>query len=360
MNVATIKIFFKKHERHLSPLAFLAGFILDNFTLTRVDALSNHLIFLSYLTVACASIILYQAKDGERSGKLTGKVTPWLPLIIQFTFGGLFSGFLILYSRSASLVASWPFLLFLVLLFIGSEVFKHRYSRLPFQLSVLFLALLSYTTFLIPVLAGHIGADMFILSGVVSLVLTILVIMAVKKTAPSRFETGKKYIGGSITGLFILFNLLYFANLIPPLPLSIKDIGVYHYVAWEEGKYHVEFEPAPWYAPWKKMSSNFHRTGTEAVYVLSSVFAPTRLNTTILHRWSYLDEDKGRWVPVTTISYPITGGSEKGYRGYSLKENVFPGTWRVDVITERGQVIGRIRFDIKNSSSAPTIKRDSI
>jgi len=34
------------------------------------------------------------------------------------------------------------------------------------------------------------------------------------------------------------------------------------------------------------------------------------------------------------------------YRGYTFKRYAQPGPWRVDVETEEGHVIGRIRFDI--------------
>ncbi|MCF1193471.1 DUF2914 domain-containing protein, partial [Mangrovimonas sp. AS39] len=54
----------------------------------------------------------------------------------------------------------------------------------------------------------------------------------------------------------------------------------------------------------------------------------------------------GKWVSGSKISFPIKGGRNEGYRGFSKKENVFSGKWRVDIETERGQVVGRVRFDI--------------
>lgn len=40
------------------------------------------------------------------------------------------------------------------------------------------------------------------------------------------------------------------------------------------------------------------------------------------------------------------GGREGGYRGYSVKGNLFAGEWRVNVTTERGQSLGRTSFTV--------------
>ncbi|MFZ2763757.1 MAG: DUF2914 domain-containing protein, partial [Minisyncoccia bacterium] len=52
-------------------------------------------------------------------------------------------------------------------------------------------------------------------------------------------------------------------------------------------------------------------------------------------------------VSSTKTTFSITGGREKGYRVFSVKESLFAGKWRVDVTTQRGQIIGRVRFDVE-------------
>ena len=93
-----------------------------------------------------------------------------------------------------------------------------------------------------------------------------------------------------------------------------------------------------------QLSATYHRTPGEPVYRWTSVFAPTKLSTAIVHNWQY--KEGSSWKTVSTISFPIVGGSDGGYRGYSMKENLETGSWRVSVETARGQVIGRVRFDI--------------
>ena len=121
----------------------------------------------------------------------------------------------------------------------------------------------------------------------------------------------------------------------------------------------MSFEAASWYAFGKKTGAIFHRIGDEPVYAWSSVFAPTRLNTDILHRWSYFSESSGEWIDSSIVGFPIYGGRSEGYRGYSRKEKVFPGKWRVNVVTVRGQFIGRFEFTVEDSVASPILSSET-
>ena len=98
----------------------------------------------------------------------------------------------------------------------------------------------------------------------------------------------------------------------------------------------------------------------ERAYVFSSVFAPTDLNTKIIHDWQYFHKAKGEWISVSKITFPINGGRSEGYRGFSIKSGVFEGRWRVDIKTERNQIIGRVRFDIETSGVTPSLKSKTL
>lgn len=91
------------------------------------------------------------------------------------------------------------------------------------------------------------------------------------------------------------------------------------------------------------------------MYIYSAVFAPTDLNTQIFHRWQYFDEIKKKWIIQNDIPFPITGGRDEGYRGYSFKDGIFPGEWRVDVVTARGQIVGRINVTVVLAEYPPTL-----
>lgn len=359
MNKIPVKQFYSRYEPYLSPIAVLAGFIWDNLTLQRIDLLVENIVMVSYLGVALLCILFLNAYDaGRLRGRYFDKIVMGVPFLLQVVFGGLFSAFLIFYIRSATIVASWPFLVMLLGLLIGNEVFRKRYQRFVFNISIYFITLFSYCVFAVPILLKRIGVDVFILSGLISLFLIFLVISLVYKIIPERVRLSRNLLISSIGGIFLVFNLMYFLNIIPPIPLALKENGVYHQVVREDGQYKVAYEPAPWYRFWAEWDDTFHWQEGEPVYNFTSIFAPTDFSIDIKHRWSYYDSQEGEWVVKDTLGYSMVGGREGGYRGYSLKRAVQPGEWRVDVITESGQILGRNKFEIVESNTQASLKTD--
>ncbi len=356
MRIKKVMKFLRNNERYLSPLALFVGFIFDNITLKRIDLWSTNFILFSYLAVAGICIVFIQLYKNKKSyWKVVRKIEPILPIVLQFVFGGLFSGYLLFFSRSAPLVVSWFFVLLLLSLLIGNEFFRKHYEGLVFQISIFYFSLFSFAIFFIPVMLGKMGMSIFLLSGFMSLVIIAILLFCFSLLMPKRIKNKMNIITISIASIFIAINFLYFTNIIPPVPISIKDVGVYHLVVRNtDGKYLVNKEVQKW---WKFgiLGNKIHIQNGEPVYVYSSVFAPTNLNIKILHKWQYYDKTKDKWVTLSTVLFPIVGGRDSGYRGYSFKRNVFPGKWRVDVTTERGQIIGRISFDIIFSKNTPVL-----
>ena len=348
---------YAPHERYVSLGAFFAGFVWDNLTLTSVELWLDNLVLLGYLILAGTSIFVLNARDsGHLNGRFAAKIAEFLPLAMQFAFGGLFSGLVVFYWRSSALIASWPFLLLLGVMFLGNEFFRKRYLRLTFQLSVFFIALYSYIVLIMPVIVGRMGIAIFLLSGLVSLACIGLIGILLYRVAPSRVALSYKLLFVIIGGIFFTFNGMYIANMIPPIPLALKDGGVYHLVErLPSGDYRVRYEPARWHTLFREESRTIHWTRGMPLFVYSAVFTPTRLNTTIIHRWSHYDETKGNWVERNKLGFPISGGRESGYRGYSVKHTITPGLWRVDVITERGVALGRITFTVVETEHQPEL-----
>ncbi|MHB1117932.1 MAG: DUF2914 domain-containing protein [Minisyncoccota bacterium] len=157
--------------------------------------------------------------------------------------------------------------------------------------------------------------------------------------------------------MFVLINVLYFANIIPPIPLVLKEAGVYHLVGrTAEGTYVARTEPRKWndFLAWYRPT--VHHVPGEPVYFYSAVFAPTRLEVAILHEWQYFDSKKDEWVTTDLLRFRVIGGRDGGYRGYSVKENLFAGRWRVNVITKRGQPLGRTSFMVIDTPVAPMLE----
>ncbi|MEX1027178.1 MAG: DUF2914 domain-containing protein [Candidatus Paceibacterota bacterium] len=354
---------FERNERIIIPFALFGGFVFDFLTLTRIDQLYENIVLFGYLALAATGITFvhfYESWTYHRLVQENGFIDRALgylhaptPFIIQFAFGALFSGFSVFYMRSGAFTASWPWFLVLGGLMVGNEFFRKQYIRLSFQVGVLFFALFSYAIFSVPMLVGTIGWWVFLLSGVLSLLAIFGFMYFLRSIIPTRFNQSKNGLIATVISVFAIVNVFYFTNILPPIPLSLKDISVYHQVIRSDGAgYIVEGEPRPWY-DFFTFSQTHHVTDNGDAYVFSSVFAPTGLETQIVHHWRYYDDAVAKWVDRGSISFTVVGGRDGGFRGYSRKSGITPGGWRVDVETSNGQLIGRIRFDVVRVSEAP-------
>lgn len=343
-----VRIFFEHYAHHLSAIAFLLGFLLDNLALPPVDNPLAHLVIALYLI--CAGVMITLIQIGERGTNSSGifsRILVVLPPLIQFIFGGLFSALFVFYARSASLFGAWPFMLLLVLMIVGNEVFRDRYSRLPFQISALFVTLFGFMIFYLPITFHRIDDYTFLLSGVVSVLIVTLFCVVLVTIAPSVMLRSLSRTALAVLGFFLVINVLYFTNSIPPIPLALRTAHIAHAVVRDgAGNYVLTVEEQSWYGKHIALSPPHYFRVNEPIYFYSAIYAPTALRIPLLHEWQYFDEQKGEWVTVLDVTFPIIGGRENGYRSYSLKNATSPGRYRVLVKTARGQVLGKTAFTL--------------
>lgn len=342
--------------RHWSSISLIGGFVFDFFTLWRIDLWLEDLIFIVYIFVAALGITYLTLHEaGMVRGKWADRFHFAFLIVLQFVFGGLFGRFFIFYSRSGSISASWPFLIFFVALFVINERLRDRYTLFTYRMSVFFITLFSFLIFYIPIIAGDMGPSQFLLSGTVSVLLMAAFGWLLFSLVRDKSKFHHRRLVISIGSIFLVINLMYFTNLIPPIPLSIESEGVYHDVHREGDGYVGTHEPAPWYEFFKRYET-VHLGVGERIYAFTSVFAPTRINTTVIHEWQHYDETKKSWVTASRIPFEIVGGRDGGYRGYSFKDHTQPGRWRVNIKTDRNQLIGRLKFEITSEGSGPPLE----
>jgi hypothetical protein len=200
---------------------------------------------------------------------------------------------------------------------------------------------------MIPVLIKEMNTNVFIFSGLVSLVFTLVLILVIYIRSPStRTEIGIWKIFGIIFTTYITINLFYFFNLIPPVPLALDRGIVAHNITVENNNYTLTYETDEWFVFWREHRLRFIHVPGENVYVFTSIFAPTEIEKLIFHRWKWYNNRTSEWEIVEDLGYKITGGRNEGYRGYTFKNNTRQGLWKVEVITEEGLIIGVIDFEI--------------
>jgi len=351
---------YARFERPISSFSLIFGFVFDALTLKRVDTLWENVWIFGHIVVVGVFIFLIHVQEGSSGDEHdASKAYFWYVNILQFFFGGLLSTYLVFYFRSGDIFTAWPFIVILLLAFVANESLKRHYVRLSFQISLFFLSIYSFAIFLLPVVLHKIGVMIFLLSGLVSLCFISIFVLVLLHFAKGRWakqkHDNKKAIFLPILFIFILINFLYFTNLIPPIPLSLKDAGVYHSIKRNtEGNYEYSFEDYGW-QKYFILYEDFHGPLDGTVYVYSAIFSPRGLNTTILHEWQYYDESVGGWVTKTIVNLSLIGGREGGFRTYSARSSMLAGKWRVNVKTQRGETIGRVRFKMVPSATVPEV-----
>jgi MFS family permease len=354
-----LRALIDRHKRHWLTIAFLLGFVVDNITLNRVDQLFDNIVLATYVILAMASVLLlYAATAGKLPERFIEPGRRYAPLLAQYAFGGLLSGMLIFYGRSGSWSESWPFLLIIIGVIIGNEVLKERTSRLLFNIAVLFVGLFSYVVLIVPVVTGVMGAWVFFGSGVLALAVMYGFLRILALIVPKFIALHARQLIFTVGTLFLTFNILYFTNIIPPIPLSLKDVGIYHSVVkFETGEYRLTYEKPRWWEFLRDSDKRFRFEPGDNAFCFASVFAPARLETDIYHRWEFYDEDARRWTTHSRISYPIAGGRGQGFRGYTQIGNFETGKWRCIVETARGQKLGSETFRIEGGEVRELVTR---
>ncbi len=353
--LSKLLLWAQKRERHLSALAMIAGFLSDNLLFVRVDLLQTQILFAVYTVLCFISIpVFHWLQIRNYRNRISTIARTILPFVTQFVLGGFWSGFVIFYGRSADLGASWPFLLFLFLVLLANEYFHHYHDRLVFTSILFFFALYSYAIFAVPLYTGTISTLTFVESGIVAVALFAVFTILLRSFARERFllDIWRIRVGALI--VLVLMNVFYFTNVLPPLPLSAEAAGVYHAVWRVPGAYLATVEPESWPVRFFGFSPVLHLTLGESVSAYSSVFAPTAFTTTIVHRWEWFDPLKKQWILKATIAYPIVGGRDGGYRGYSTVPMTTTGQWRVIVETVDGRRITELPFSIEATTSPVT------
>jgi hypothetical protein len=335
-----------QYERHLSAASLVGGFAFDSYSFGRIDHASTHIVFLAYLAVAGGAIaVSHRLESRPPEQQPSERVRTVLTAVTQFALGCLLSGFCVFYLRSASLWASWPYLLILAGIFVSNEFFKKYTTRFTLSLLLYFFALLSYAILVVPVLVAMIGTVPFLVSGVAATAVFWFYADVLRWLGRERFRQVRWQIAAGVLAVLAAVNAFYFLKILPPLPLALADAGIYHFAKKVGNAYQVLDEPQPW-TTFLGDRPVMHVTPGDKLYLYAAVFAPGRLATTIVHRWEWYDPQKSRWVPQSRVTFVIKGGRDAGYRAYSIKSKPREGDWRAYITTGDGRPLGRIRFAV--------------
>ncbi len=347
-NYKRLKELYAKYERLLMSAMLVGGFLVDFIAFVNIDIVFKFSVLIFYWFAAGLFIAFMQLYDAGRIPQRFRYVRLFSPLAVQFAFGGLLNISLIFYWFSGTFSVSWPVLLLLVLLLIFNETFRHYYAEAVVQISVYFFCTLSLFSLILPYVFTSLSAWLFVAAEVASLIIFIVYIYGLS-AATKRPLAQSQFLFAAIFFIAAAMNALYFANIIPPIPLALREAGLYHSLRVTNNQYVMKGEPE---TLWQNVQDalfgqTVHVTVGEKIYLYTAIFAPDNLDATIVDRWQYYDEAQKAWVDQGKLSFAINGGRWEGYKGYSWQTNLAAGKWRVYVQNQRSQVLARVRFTVE-------------
>ena len=355
-----IKALYVRYERWLMPLMLLGGFLLDYFTFTSITISTTFILLFGYWILVGAVIAFTHLYDAQ-------KLPWWLqfkyvrlfsPLLIQFAFGSLLGSSLIFYWFSGAFAISWPVMAILVLLLVFNETFRKYFEKPLVHLGVYYFATLSLFSVWLPFLFNSLSAWLFVAAGAGSVVIFGAYIHYLCRFA-GHLQAQKKWFFVSMIAIAAMMNVLYFTNIIPPIPLALREAGLYHGINTFVDKYVMtaELENFLQAAQAMMFGQTLHVIPGEKIYLYTAIFAPANLETTIVHRWQYYDAAQKKWVDRGKLLFAINGGRKDGYKGYSWQTDLAAGSWRVYVQNQRGQILARVRFNVERVAKPAALEQ---
>lgn len=360
INIMQFKRIFNKEFHHWSLIIFLFGFVFDVLILPDFEDIHARYIGLTHLLVVAFFIYLREwVVSKNTASEWERKLFELTTFLISFSSGAALSFIFVYAVRLAEFSVSWPLFLLLVLIITANEFVSTHNFRYALDLCVLFTATLFYIIFNTPMILKEQNDNIFIISLIVSISVSLLYTHILRKASHTANEEAPRGYALAI-GIPMFAGMLYFLNVLPAVPLSLKDAGVYHNI--------VRTSTGEFTGVKEIDNRNFAKYRVEidhvlpndnAVYFFSKINTPAEITAPISHTWEKYNDKERKWIKSMTISFDIKGGRNDGYRAYSKKENIEDGLWRVTIKVGANRIVGREKFWVirgKDSTQTKEIK----
>ncbi len=336
---------------YLPALFFVSGFLFDILTLGRIDnilTIISHGTYLAFI-LAILLVILLDMEPPPDAKKFVRLFHEYKNEVLHFLLGALLNAFVIFYFKSSSFANSFLLLLIMSVLLLLNETALFKKQGPALKVAILKLSLISYFLYIVPTIAGETGIFIFFASLTCSSLVVAAVYYVLRKKNIAKKRINNHLLAPSIS-MLVLFILLYFLKVIPPVPLSLKHIGIYHNIEKSGGDYYL-YQQTPKWKFWHKGDQIFDAKTGDRIFLFTKIFSPGGFKDNVFINFQFRN-NKDTWKNTDRILLPIVGGREEGYRGYAYKRNYVPGSWRALIETENGLEIGRINFEVHLSEDS--------
>ena len=345
-----LEAFRHRHARAEHVAFFVGGFTFDALMVNRIDEAPVLLQQGTYLGVVGLLLLGLNAWNhrGLEPPRAIRGLWRWSQAVLHFLLGTLLNAYALFYFKSASGLAAVAFLGVITVLLVVNELPRFRKFGPVVLFGLYSFCLTSYFAYLYPVLLGRLRPWMFLLAVATSLVPLLLLSWRYHRATRSAARVVRQALLPAL-GVQALLVSLYALHLVPPVPLSLLHIGIYHGVARSAGGkgYTLSHHPVPWWRFWMRDEQDFLARPGDRIYCFVRIFAPRNLRDEVKVRWAHRQGGKP-WAWSDAVPLWVAGGKDEGYAGYSYKQNWRPGDWRVTVETDDGREIGGRLFNVRD------------
>ena len=353
--ISRLKEFIHRHKKWEPLVFFVCGFSFDALLLHRIDdplMLTHQAIYLSLAATIIAWDLFFDAGCATVPQWLL-KVWTYREGILHFILGTLLNVYTIFYFKSGSILSSIIFLGLLAGLLFLNEVRPTHISKHVLRNALFSLCLISYLNIVVSIIIGSIGPWVFLTAVAVAG----LILFAYSIFIARRIEARQvaRNIRLPFLVVILTYTCLYLAKILPPVPLSLKHIGIYHDVTRVEGGYRLGSMKPNWKF-WQSGDQDFKARAGDKLFCFVQIFSPTRFKDQLFVHW-FFDDPKLGWTSSDSIALNVVGGRAEGYRGFASKSNYQPGDWRISIETKDGRELGRIGMTVSedHEPTAPNL-----
>ncbi|MCL2012656.1 MAG: DUF2914 domain-containing protein [Cystobacterineae bacterium] len=330
---------------------FFLGFCFDLLLLKSIDSVPMLLQQGSYVALLAVLILLdhHYCLTKVVPKRWWGRLLSRRDWVIHFLFGSLFNAFFVFYFR-ASVVSSLSFLIFipfLAVLLALNELPLFRNLGPLMRMALWSFTCTSFWAYLLPLLLGFLSAWLFVLAVFLSTASVLgLWYLSMHFTDDAKWNFWRA-VAPSL-GIQLLLLLLYFSGVVPPVPLSLKWIGVYHDVRKADGTELLFLRDG--FRFWEHGAQTFLARPKDKLNVWMRIFAPKRFKDNIYVAWHHKNA-QGQWIQTDHIQLQLRHSGQTGWTGHTYKANYAPGEWKVEVLTADARLLGNIGIEVLPDSS---------
>ena len=326
----------------------------DTVAVGRVDSwhmIAQQAVYLAIVTVVLTQMFFVPEEPApEGLSRLRRFYYRQRLAILSFFLGTLLNVYTLFFFKSSSLLVSFSFMLVMVALLFLNEFGPFKRLGLAFKFALLSVCGLSFCATVVPIVFGQVGTAVFLASMAVGCLPMLALAAFIRRRSPERFPAVRSQLLGPFGLMLAVFLGAYLLRVIPPVPLSIPFIGVYHSVERTQEGYRLSHE-RPWWALWRNGDQQFRAQPADRIYVFFRIFSPANFADEVRMRWFHREE-RG-WALQDTIPIRIVGGRAEGFRGYGFKSKYQPGAWKVQIETTDEREIGRVYFNVEPMPASP-------